>query len=219
MFYIARIIAKISQALIFVPCRVIFRWFFRLKILGQEYIRDLKGPYIIASNHDSYVDPFLIADAYPFGLKYYPFWFVAERRLFFRPHIALPIFILGARPIIKGIGLNHATKKFAKILDKGGHIVIFPRGKKSTIGRPAVPKRGVAYLASRCDCPIVPVYIKGLFDLRLSDVVHRRRHVTIRYGKPLTIKELTSKKLRTKKDLAIVAKGVMARVMDLRHSV
>jgi len=63
------------------------------------------------------------------------------------------------------------------------------------------------------------VYIKGLFQLSLSDVVRRRRHVTIRYGKPFTIREITSKKLRTKKDLAIVAKGVMARVMDLRHSV
>ena len=72
-----------------------FHLYFRLSRIGREHIPD--GPVILASNHRSFLDPFIIAT-----LARRPLYYVAKEELFRNRFTGWLLNNLGAFPVRRG---------------------------------------------------------------------------------------------------------------------
>jgi glycerol-3-phosphate dehydrogenase (NAD(P)+) len=156
-----------------------FRLYFRLRRIGTEHIPE-QGPVLLASNHRSFSDPFMIGTCLGRPLR-----FVAKVELFEKRWQARLLLALGAFPIRRGDSDELAMETARLILEQGGAVGIFPEGTRVRPGPLAEPKRGVGRLALETGAPIVPVAILGTEDIRRGWRIRPRR-VTIRCGRALT---------------------------------
>jgi glycerol-3-phosphate dehydrogenase (NAD(P)+) len=156
-----------------------FRLYFRTERLGREHI-PASGSVLLAANHRSFCDPFLISICMPRPLR-----FVAKRELFDRRWKARLLLALGAFPIERGESDELAMETARIILEGGGAVGIFPEGTRVRPGPLGEPKRGVGRLALETGAPVVPVAITGSEDIRRGWRI-RPRKVRIRCGRALT---------------------------------
>ena len=156
-----------------------FRVFFRLSGHGREHIPQT-GPLLLASNHRSFLDPFVIA-----ALTKRPMYFVAKKELFARRPQAWVLNALGAFPVDRGSSDQEMLATARAILERGDAVLIFPEGTRVRPGALATPKRGVGRLALETGAPVVPVAVHGTDDVRKGLLIRPRR-VTVRIGRPLT---------------------------------
>src|SRR2546429_547072 len=75
-----------------------FHIYFRLSRIGREHI-PADGPVIIAANHRSFLDPFVIAT-----MARRPMYYVAKQELFLRRWQGWLLNALGAFPVDRGAG-------------------------------------------------------------------------------------------------------------------
>src|SRR5437899_12216639 len=77
-----------------------FRIYFRMARIGREHI-PAEGPVIIAANHRSFLDPFVIATMAPWRR---PMYYVAKKELFRNRWMGWILNALGAFPVERGAG-------------------------------------------------------------------------------------------------------------------
>jgi glycerol-3-phosphate dehydrogenase (NAD(P)+) len=155
-----------------------FLLYFRLERLGAEHL-PRSGPLILAANHRSFLDPFVIGT-----LTRRPVYYVAKRELFERRWQAWLLSGLGAFPIDRGAGDEAAMATARAILARGDCVVIFPEGTRVRGGPLGHPHRGVGRLALQTGARVVPVAVIGTEDVRRGLRI-RPRKVRIRCGAPL----------------------------------
>jgi 1-acyl-sn-glycerol-3-phosphate acyltransferase len=155
-----------------------FHLYFRMSRIGREHVPQ-EGPVIIAANHRSFLDPFVIGT-----LVRRPVYFVAKKELFRKPLIAWFLNSLGAFPIDRGNADGDAMATAREILEGGGVVVIFPEGTRTRPGTLGAPKRGVGRLALETGAPVVPVAVIGTEAIR-NGWRFRPHKVRIRCGSPL----------------------------------
>jgi 1-acyl-sn-glycerol-3-phosphate acyltransferase len=164
------------------PVRLSFQPAFHLGLAMRRLHRDrvpASGPIIFASNHRSFLDPFLIA-----CLVRRPVYFVAKRELFGHPLVAWILGSLGAFPVDRGANDAEAMETARAILARGDCVVIFPEGTRVRPGPIGTPRRGVGRLALQSGAPVVPVAVIGTEDVR-HGVVFVPHRVTLSCGEPL----------------------------------
>jgi 1-acyl-sn-glycerol-3-phosphate acyltransferase len=116
-----------------------------------------EGPLIVASNHQSHLDPPLLGCAYPRRLGY-----VARESLFkFKP-LGLLIGSLGAFPLKRDSSIA-GFKESLRRLKAGEALMAFPEGTRTPDGEIKSFKGGVARLAKRSRATIHPAAIEGAF--------------------------------------------------------
>jgi 1-acyl-sn-glycerol-3-phosphate acyltransferase len=152
--------------------------YFRMRRIGREHIPE-SGPLIIAANHRSFMDPFVIG-----MMLRRPTYFVAKTELFRRPVIAWLLSALGAFPVERGQGDRDAMVTARAIVERGDVVVIFPEGTRTRPGALGAPKRGVGRLALETGAPVVPIALIGTEAIRRGWRIRPHR-VTIRAGRPL----------------------------------
>jgi glycerol-3-phosphate dehydrogenase (NAD(P)+) len=155
-----------------------FTVYFRMERIGREHI-PASGPLIIASNHRSFMDPFVIG-----MMLRRPTYFVAKSELFRNPVVAWLLNALGAFPVDRGHGDRDAMVTARAILERGDVVVIFPEGTRTRPGALGAPKRGVGRLALETGAPVVPVALIGTEAVRRGWRI-RPHKVRIRAGRPL----------------------------------
>jgi 1-acyl-sn-glycerol-3-phosphate acyltransferase len=155
-----------------------FLIYFRLKRIASEHIPS-EGPVLLASNHRSFLDPFVIG-----SLTRRPVYYMAKRELFEHRWQAWLLNSLGAFPVDRGRGDEHAMATARVILERGDCVVIFPEGTRVRPGPLGHPHRGVGRLALQTGAPVIPVAVMGTEDVRRGWRIRPRR-VTIRCGRPL----------------------------------
>ena len=112
------------------------------------------GPKIIAPNHPSTTDPFLVT-----GLMREPTSILIDDRLFKVPVFGRYLKHAGHVPVDKGDGRT-AFEAARRLLDDGRSITIFPEGAVSPFdGGFHRPRTGAARLALLTGAPIIPVGI------------------------------------------------------------
>ncbi len=125
-----------------------------------ELVLSAGTTYLIVSNHQSMLDPFVIAAAIP------PIAFAQLKPLRFLTANGY-MKILPLRPIMYLLGCIKArhdgsTKSgvtYAKRrLQNGENLLIFPEGRRALIGQ-IEPKKGVASLATTSGVRVIPVFI------------------------------------------------------------
>jgi 1-acyl-sn-glycerol-3-phosphate acyltransferase len=155
-----------------------FLVYFRMKRIGMEHI-PTDGALIIASNHRSFMDPWVIG-----MMLRRPVYYVAKTELFHRRPIAWLLSSLGAFPVDRGNGDRDAMDAAKRILERGDVVVIFPEGTRTRPGALGTPKRGVGRLALETGAPVVPVALIGTEAIRRGWRI-RPHKVRIRAGRPL----------------------------------
>jgi glycerol-3-phosphate dehydrogenase (NAD(P)+) len=156
-----------------------FLVYFRLSRVGTEHIPK-QGPVLLAANHRSFSDPFMIGLCLGRSLR-----FVAKIELFDKRWKAWLLLALGAFPIRRGDSDEQAMETARIILEQGGAVGIFPEGTRVRPGPLGEPKRGVGRLALETGAPIVPIAILGTEEIRRGWRIRPRR-VTVRCGRALT---------------------------------
>lgn len=165
---------------------------FRMKRLtpeGEKYKGKIRGGAILAANHTSFTDPFVLGVAV---------WY---RRLFF---LAAEVVMKGRfrKLLLKGVGaieINRnatdieAVRKSVAVLKRGHLLSVFPQGGiagSDEIGR---LKSGVILFALQAGVPIIPMYIVP------RKRWYERRVVVI--GQSFDPKEFLGKKFPTTADI------------------
>ncbi|HLE62006.1 MAG TPA: lysophospholipid acyltransferase family protein [Pyrinomonadaceae bacterium] len=128
----------------------------KLKLYGTENIPS-EGGLIIASNHQTYFDPFWISIPVNRPCRY-----LAWDGAFHWPFVGKAMGLFGAWPLQVEGSDPAAIRRSIQWLRGGGVLVIFPEGARSTTdGAMSRFKAGAARLALEVNVPILPVTIRG----------------------------------------------------------
>jgi len=135
---------------------------FHLKVTGLEKLPKT-GAYIISSNHQSYLDPLVLAGILPAEVFFRAFAVGTS------DHFGKGIMRRLARSIKVMVldpdaNLVPAMRAGAFGLRHGMALVLYPEGERSIDGTPKVFKKGAAILSIHLQVPIVPVAIEGFYE-------------------------------------------------------
>ncbi len=164
----------------FVPFFLIY---LRMQRVGREHLPN-SGPLLLASNHRSFLDPFVIGT-----LVRRPVYYMAKRELFEKRWQAWALNALGAFPVDRGVGDGDAMATAREILARGDCVVVFPEGTRVRRGPLGEPHRGIGRLALETGVPVAPVAVFGSEHVRKGWRV-RPRKVRLRVGAPMLFPRL-----------------------------
>ena len=157
-----------------IVARRLLRRAYRIEVVGAERI-PATGPVILAANHDSVFDPFVVGVATPRVIHY-----MAKAELFRWRPLAYVVRSLNAFPVERGGGDQAAITEAGRLLANGEVIGIFPEGTS----KPSLKSgwhRGAARLALSTGAPLVPVHLTGTRRLPLPTKVR------IAIGEPIVM--------------------------------
>ena len=168
-------------------CRL-FKWivrtcvypYFSLRSSGKEHL-NLAGPLIIAPVHRSNLDVPLIA---PLSKRHIRS--LAKDSMFKGRLASWFSASIGAVPVRRGQADRQALETTKQLLLDGEAVLVFPEGTRQHGPEVDTIFDGCAYLAAKCDAPVVPVGIVGTEEAMPSGVkVPRRQKVAICVGEPM----------------------------------
>ena len=138
--------------------QLFFRLGYGLEVRGLEHVPKA-GPFLLASNHLSYLDPPLLGAACPRRLGF------MARDTLFRQWL-LGAFMRGVHviPLQRGEGDLGAIRESVRRLHQGEAVAIFPEGGRQLSGVLGRARRGVGLIAVAAQVPIVPVLVQGTFQ-------------------------------------------------------
>jgi 1-acyl-sn-glycerol-3-phosphate acyltransferase len=136
--------------------RVLSRLFFRISYRGLENIPHT-GCVIIASNHQTYLDPIWMSLPFKRPIRY-----LAMSESFSWPVIGKIILMLGAWPIQIEKADKTMLRRTLQWLNNDGALVIFPEGGRCLPdGKLHRLKPGAVRMALEANTPILPITIRG----------------------------------------------------------
>lgn len=153
-----------------------------LEVTGLDRF-DHGGQYILASNHQSLLDPPAILAAAPLKVR-----FVAKASLFYLPLLGQAMWMVGNVPIDRR-RTETSTRKLSRLgskVGKGRSILFFPEGTRSLDERLLPLKKGAAVMAIQTGFPILPVALAGTGALLPKGAkVAARGRVAVAFGEPI----------------------------------
>jgi 1-acyl-sn-glycerol-3-phosphate acyltransferase len=144
---------------------------------------------VYAANHTSYMDIPVLFAALPFQFR-----ILAKKELWQWPFIGWYLQRSGQMPI--DIANPHATLSSlggaVKALRAEMPLVVFPEGGRTSTGELKPFLAGAAYLAIRAQVPLVPIALKGVYDLLPIHTSHfYPGELTVLIGEPIETKGMT----------------------------
>ncbi|MAE43181.1 1-acyl-sn-glycerol-3-phosphate acyltransferase [Candidatus Woesearchaeota archaeon] len=202
------------------------KWFFRGPFIWFAYGISVKNVYglenvpkkngfIVAANHSSYMDIWSLSSTFLRKLKInirflakkelYDMWLL---RWFLSSYAPIPF----DRKLQKKIGLKEALNT----LKKGDVVGLYPEGTRSLTGKIQKGKTGVARLALCAKVPVVPVGIKGAFEVmpKGTYIPRFKKNIIITIGKPMYFNKYYNKPI-TKKLLRKITDTIMREIAKL----
>ncbi|MCL6472094.1 MAG: 1-acyl-sn-glycerol-3-phosphate acyltransferase [Firmicutes bacterium] len=175
---------------------IVVKLFYRYRIIGLENI-PRKGPVIIAANHQSYLDPIMVALA----VKGRQVNFMGKASLFKIPVLGTIIKWLNTFPVKRGTADKAAIAHSLKLLNSGEVLLIFPEGTRIRNGSLGKPYPGVTAMALKTGAPIVPLGIIGTDKVVPNgSKVPRFPKITVRVGKPINVEKTLAKGRKEKEE-------------------
>ena len=163
---------------------LVFKILLSLEVTGSEELKKLKRPFLICPNHQSFLDPFVVASTFDSETLKHSFAFGATD--FFKSSFMLSLAgLLNTIPIDPDAQLMKSMKAGAIGLKHGKILIVFPEGERGFDGEMSTFKKGAAILATELNVPIVPVALDDLYKVwgRKSNEINLSR-VKVRFGKP-----------------------------------
>ena len=158
---------------------------FRLRVAGLENL-PATGPFIISSNHQSYIDPVVMAGVLPEDILRDSFA-VGTSEIFGQGIMRRLARWLRVVVLDPDANLVPAMRAGAFGLRHGRVLLLYPEGERSIDGAPKTFKKGAAILSIHLQVPIVPVAIDGFYDVwpRGKGFFQKISPLRMRFGKPI----------------------------------
>jgi 1-acyl-sn-glycerol-3-phosphate acyltransferase len=212
-----RIIIKILQLSAYWPLLFLFRILFNFKVKGTDNLKEAGDSFILAVNHVSYLDPVSVAIAFPFRLKYFPLFYMADEYFY---KVLFFYRFTGAIRARKSRDIELSSRPLIDKLDQGERVVIFPEGGINRgVGVKRRPRRGISYLAAKSNKLIVPLKIESNLDGAVSvlggsiiDLLTGRHWIRMVFGKPFRIEETIGKIPESLSELRKASEDVFKRI-------
>lgn len=170
----------------------------KVKLVGMENL-SIGTSYIFASNHQSQFDIFSMQGYFEFDFRW-----LAKKELFQIPLFGQAMRLAGYIPVDRSHG-RQAMKSLIEAAERiaaGTSVIIFPEGTRSRDGKLHEFKTGGLVLAIKSGVPLVPVAIKGTYEILPKGCLFAKPgNVIIRVGKPIETSNYTVKQ---KQELAQV---------------
>ncbi len=186
-----------------------FRTIFGLKIVGAENLVT-KGPVLVASNHQSFLDPPLIGNLYNTEMV-----FLARKTLFVG-------FFKWLYPQWNAIPVDQdrpdmaSLKTIIRKLKDGHRVLVFPEGARTLDGKLGEAAPGIGLIAAKSHAVIQPVRISGARDaLPRGSARIRFARITVSIGKPIRLTPEELKAADGKESYDRIAKRIMAAIGEL----
>lgn len=164
-----------------------FRTLFGLRIKGRENLIT-EGPVLVASNHQSFLDPPLIGNLYQTEMV-----FLARKTLFVG-------FFKWLYPRWNAIPVDQdrpdmsSLKTIIRKLKDGHRVLVFPEGQRTLDGNIGEAAPGIGLIAAKSGAVIQPVRISGAREaLPRGSARIRFARITVNVGKPI---RFTSEELK-----------------------
>jgi long-chain acyl-CoA synthetase len=135
---------------------------FRMRVSGMEKL-PAQGSFIISSNHQSYLDPVLMASYLPWSV-FGNLFSVGTSEIFGSGVMRRLARWLRVIVVDPDANLVPAMRAGAFGLRHGRVLILYPEGERSIDGTPRTFKKGAAILSIHLQVPIVPVAIEGFHD-------------------------------------------------------
>jgi 1-acyl-sn-glycerol-3-phosphate acyltransferase len=170
-------------------------WLYRVTLLLGAPIRAMwsvrtlgaarvppEGPLLVAVNHTSFLDPWLLGAAFPRG----PLRFLINEAWYSRSPLARFLFSgYGVVPVAAG-DPEATIARAVETLARGAVVAIFPEGRISRDGTARRARSGIGYIAARSGAPVVPCGLRGAFEaLPRHRRIPRRHPVQLHVGEPM----------------------------------
>lgn len=144
---------------------------------------DWRRPYVVAANHQSQIDIPIV-----FAMLPMPIRFLAKRSLFFIPVFGWSMW--GARFIAVDRSSSRKSRRSidraAEKIRRGPSLVVFPEGTRTPDGGLQAFKSGAFVIAVKAGVPVLPVAIRGTFEVLPRDrLAVRPGEVTMIVGSPV----------------------------------
>lgn len=186
-----------------------FRTVFSLRIVGEEHLVT-EGPVLVASNHQSYLDPPLVGNLYNTEMV-----FLARKSLFrgffkwlYRQWNAIPVD--QDRPDMSSL------KSIIRKLRNGNRVLVFPEGARSLDGSLDKAAPGIGLIAAKSGAVIQPVRIRGAYEaLPRGSARLRFSRITVTVGPPIRLSKEDLKAATGKDGYAALADRIMNAIADL----
>jgi len=153
------------------------RIYFPIRVEGSNNLPK-QGGMILASNHESNLDPMIIGLATGRKLTY-----LAKESLFKNKIFSFFLRQVGAFPINRSTRDIGALKEALTRLKKGRRLVIFPEGTRMSDQKKVQP--GIGFLAVKSGVPVVPTLIINSGKVLPPKKKMLERHpLVVRFGVP-----------------------------------
>lgn len=196
--------------------KIIYKTIWSLQIYGIGNIPK-NPPYIICSNHQSYLDGPIISSTIPFKAEM-NLYFLGYRYYFDMPILRRLVRLFRIIPIDTSVNLVDALRSSVFVLNKGKSLCVFPEGARTPDGNIQEFRKGIGILVKYVSVPIVPVYIKGSYQAwPIAQKFPKPYHITIRYGKAVGTEELLMKgyQLGAKDDYNAICMELREEIIEL----
>jgi 1-acyl-sn-glycerol-3-phosphate acyltransferase len=188
----------------------------------SPWVREVKGlgniprdkNFLVSANHASYLDH-LIVSSIIINYTGKAIHYLAKKEHFQTPFQRRWHEYTGAIPIDRQAGGQEALKVALKYLKKNKIIGVYPEGTRTLTGKLQKGKTGVARLALGARVPVLPIGLKGTFQiLPKGRNIPRLKRATVNIGKLMYFKEYYGKE-NDKKVLRLVTTKVMKEIAKL----
>ena len=189
------------------------RLLFRFSVEGRRNL-PASGHFIITPNHASPLDPQILGAALPLALLGRAYWAGKESTVLKTWLRRILSWYSRIVPIAENVT---ALAPAVKILEQGDTLIWFPEGARSLDGEVHDFKPGVIQLLTKCDAPIVPVFIHGAHAACPDGKTMPRlwTRVVVRIGPPETAEQLGTKQA-TNEDITRATDALRWSVIRLR---
>jgi 1-acyl-sn-glycerol-3-phosphate acyltransferase len=186
-----------------------FRSLFGMRVLGGEHLIT-EGPVLVASNHQSYLDPPLIGNLYKDEMVY------LARKTLFRGVGRWLYAKWNAIPVDQDRPDMASLKTIIRKLKEGHRVLVFPEGSRTEDGNIGEAAPGIGLIAVKSGVPIQPVRISGAREaLPRGSARIRFARITVQVGPPIILTPEELKSAKSKEDYDRIAKRIMTAIEAL----
>ncbi len=183
---------------------------FRGEVAGTENF-PTDGPFLIASNHASHLDPPIVGAHVPRQMRFF-----GRKNLWKIRPLGWWLDKVETIPVERDSGDIGAIKRVLQALKENRAVVLFPEGTRTPDGQLHKPKPGVGLMACKTGVPVVPCRIYGSFEAfsKGSSIPNFGTSISIVFGPPIPASEYddpTAGKARYE----IAAQRIMDRIAAL----
>lgn len=187
-----------------------YRGLFGLRVIGREHlIRE--GPVLVASNHQSYLDPPLIGNLYQDEMVY-----LARKTLFKKGFFEWLYHQWNAIPVDQERPDMASLKTIIRKLKGGDRVLLFPEGARTFDGSIGEAASGIGLVAVKAGAPIQPVRIFGANQvLPRGSARVRLARISVVVGPPIHLSAAERKALSNKEGYEQFTERIMNAIKAL----